>query len=98
MGFSPARLGIEWRGTSPVYLRAEAVVIMICGVLLVSGIVTALQLPDRGTQSDPDSPRVEKTTADRITLFDGSIALGLVASVSSGTRGVVDFYVRREWA
>src|SRR5690349_14292140 len=82
MGYSPARLGIEWRVTSPVYLRAEAVVSMICAVLLATGILTAPQPPGRGAEATPGSPHAEGTAAERITLHDGSIVLGLVTSVS----------------
>src|SRR5262249_20825222 len=36
--------------------------------------------------------------ADRLVLRDGSVVLGVVASVSSGPRGAVDLLVRRGWA
>ena len=36
--------------------------------------------------------------ADRITLRDGSVVLGLVTSAASGPRGAVEFLVRRDWA
>jgi hypothetical protein len=38
------------------------------------------------------------SAADRITLRDGSIVLGLVTATTPGPRGSVEFLVRREWA
>lgn len=42
-----------------------------------------------------DPPR---SAADRITLRDGSIVLGVVVATTPGPRGSVEFLVRREWA
>lgn len=36
--------------------------------------------------------------ADRITLRDGSVVMGLVTALTSGARGSVEFLVRRDWA
>ena len=38
------------------------------------------------------------SAADRITLKDGSVVLGLVTATTPGPRGSVEFLVRREWA
>jgi hypothetical protein len=38
------------------------------------------------------------TAADRITLRDGSVVLGVVSATTPGPRGSVEFFVRREWA
>jgi hypothetical protein len=47
-----------------------------------------------------DGPRAAptETAADRITLRDGSIVLGLVTSVAEDPRGSIEFVVRRAWA
>ena len=49
-----------------------------------------------------DEPRVDasnsSTAADRITLRDGSVVMGLVSSARTGARGSVEFLVRRDWA
>src|SRR3954469_15290098 len=47
-----------------------------------------------------DGPRGAglETVADRITLRDGSVVLGLVTSATAGPRGTVEFLVRRDWA
>lgn len=36
--------------------------------------------------------------ADRVTLRDGSVALGLVTAATTGARGSVELVVRRDWA
>src|SRR5262249_30855032 len=38
------------------------------------------------------------TAADRITLRDGSVVLGLVTAAGAGPRGSVEILVRRDWA
>ncbi|MFI5458524.1 MAG: hypothetical protein ACHRXM_24085 [Isosphaerales bacterium] len=47
-----------------------------------------------------DGPRAAspETAADRVTLRDGSIVMGLVTSTTTGPRGSVEFLVRRAWA
>jgi hypothetical protein len=46
-----------------------------------------------------DQPAPAKATAaDRITLRDGSVVLGLVTSAASGPRGSLELLVRRDWA
>ncbi len=42
--------------------------------------------------------RAHGAAADRITLRDGTVVLGLVTSATSGPRGAVDVLVRRDWA
>jgi hypothetical protein len=56
----------------------------------------ALGLLLLGTEQKP----VERpaSSADRITLKDGSVALGVVAATTPGPRGSVEFLVRRDWA
>jgi hypothetical protein len=56
----------------------------------------ALGLLLLGTQQKP----VERpaSSADRITLKDGSVVLGVVAATTPGPRGSVEFLVRRDWA
>ena len=61
---------------------------MICAALILTGSLIGLQ--------DPAGKPV--TAADRITLRDGSVVLGLVTSVAAGPRGGVDLLVRRDWA
>jgi hypothetical protein len=61
---------------------------MICAALILSGTLIGLQ--------DPAGKAA--TAADRITLRDGSVVLGLVISVSAGPRGGVDLLLRRDWA
>ena len=61
---------------------------MICGALILAGSLMAFQKP-------PDQPAA---VADRVTLRDGSVVLGLVTSVSSGPRGAVELLVKRDWA
>src|SRR5262245_56160263 len=38
------------------------------------------------------------SAADRITLRDGSVVLGVVNATTPGPRGFVEFLVRRDWA
>jgi len=47
-----------------------------------------------------DGPRAAspETAADRVTLRDGSVVMGLVTSTATGPRGSVEFLVRRAWA
>jgi hypothetical protein len=47
-----------------------------------------------------DGPRAPAaaTGADRVTLRDGSVVLGLVTSTTVGPRGSIEFLVRRDWA
>ena len=47
-----------------------------------------------------DGPRAaaRETAADRITLRDGSVVMGLVTSATTGPRASVEFLVRRAWA
>ena len=61
---------------------------MICGALILAGSLMAFQKP----------PEQAAAVADRVTLRDGSVVLGLVTSVGSGPRGAVQLLVRREWA
>jgi hypothetical protein len=61
---------------------------MICAALILSGTLIVLQ--------DPAGKAA--TAADRITLRDGSVVLGLVTSIAAGPRGGVDVLVRRDWA
>jgi hypothetical protein len=63
---------------------------MIWGALFLAGSLLAFQKP-------VDKPDLAGA-AERVTLRDGSTVLGLVTSVGSGPRGVVDLLVRREWA
>ena len=58
--------------------------------LLIFGLV----LLGRG----PGAGAADEAAADRITLRDGSVVLGLVTSATSGPRGAVEFLVRRDWA
>jgi hypothetical protein len=44
------------------------------------------------------APAKPATAADRITLRDGSVVLGLVTVAASGPRGAVEVLVRRDWA
>ena len=46
---------------------------------------------DRGRGDAP-------AAADRITLRDGSVVLGVVSATTPGPRGSVEFLVRRDWA
>jgi hypothetical protein len=48
---------------------------------------------ERSRGDDPPS-----SAADRITLRDGSIVLGVVNTTTPGPRGSVEFLVRRDWA
>src|SRR3954471_6495325 len=60
---------------------------MISAFLILAGSLAAAQpAPDRAT------------AADRITLRDGSVVLGLVTSAASGPRGSIELLVRRDWA
>ena len=63
---------------------------MIAQMLILGLVLTGADGP-RGA-AKPDS------AADRITLRDGSVVLGLVTSATSGARGSVEFLVRRDWA
>lgn len=59
-------------------------------ILLIGGLLLLGAAPGRGA--------AEEVAADRITLRDGTAVLGLVTSSPSGTRGAVEFLVRRDWA
>ncbi len=48
--------------------------------------------------ADGPPARVSEVAADRVTLRDGSVVLGLVTSTTNGPRGSVEFLVRRAWA
>jgi hypothetical protein len=59
--------------------------------------VLALGLLTVGLEwSRGDSP--PSSAADRITLRDGSVVLGVVNATTPGPRGSVEFLVRRDWA
>jgi hypothetical protein len=47
-----------------------------------------------------DGPRgaAAEGAAERITLRDGSVVMGLVTASTSGPRGAVEFLLRRDWA
>src|SRR5690242_21649813 len=62
---------------------------MVCNRLILGLFLLGI-IPARGAAGE--------AAADRITLRDGSVALGLVTSATSGPRGAVEFLVRREWA
>ena len=81
--------GYNQDGRSSVYPGPEAGVIMICGGNDPGGLAAGL------SENRRTSP---PAAADRVTLRDGSVVLGLVTSVSSGPRGAVEMLVRREWA
>jgi hypothetical protein len=61
---------------------------MICAALVLTGSLIGLQ----------DPAGKPATAADRITLRDGSVVLGLVTSVVAGPRGGVELVLRRDWA
>ncbi len=63
---------------------------MIFGTWFLAGSLLALQKP-----ADKAAPA---TAAERITLRDGSVVLGLVTGVSNGPRGAVELLVQRDWA
>ena len=60
------------------------------GTAVVLGL---LLLVTEATHGDPPP-----SAADRITLKDGSVVLGLVSTTTPGPRGSIEFLVRREWA
>src|SRR5271165_851040 len=74
----------------PVYPVMETRVIMICGTLILAGSLMTLQ--------KPANKAAPATAVERVTLRDGSVVLGLVTSVGTGPRGVVELLVRRDWA
>ena len=47
---------------------------------------------------DPGLVDAPASAADRITLRDGSVVLGVVNATTPGPRGSVEFLVRRDWA
>ncbi len=63
---------------------------MFWGTLILAGSLMAVQKP-----ADKATPL---TAAERITLRDGSVVLGLVTSVTNGSRGAVELLVQRDWA
>ena len=63
---------------------------MICGTLFLAGSLLALE--------QPVGQAAPATVAERVTLRDGSVVLGLVTAVSTGPRGAVELLVRRDWA
>jgi len=63
---------------------------MVSGALLLAGGLLAFQ--------KPGSVDSASSAAERVTLRDGSVVLGLVTSASAGPRGSVELLVRRAWA
>jgi hypothetical protein len=59
---------------------------------LILGLVVIAANGPPGAAAEPAS------AADRITMRDGTVVLGLVTSATSGARGSVGFLVRRDWA
>jgi hypothetical protein len=62
------------------------------GRVLILGLFLIGADGPRGAASEADA------AADRLTLRDGSVVLGLVTSATSGSRSSVEFLVRRDWA
>jgi hypothetical protein len=60
--------------------------------LAALGLLLVVAETSRGDAPPPSS------AADRITLRDGSIVLGVVNATTPGPRGSVEFLVRRDWA
>jgi hypothetical protein len=60
------------------------------------GTVLTLALLLLGPESSDGDPPA--SAADRITLRDGSVVMGVVSSTTAGPRGSVEFLVRRGWA
>src|ERR1700691_3126540 len=60
------------------------------------GSILALGLLLLGAETRPGDP--PGSAADRITLRDGSVVLGVVHATTPGPRGSVEFLVRRDWA
>jgi hypothetical protein len=62
--------------------------------MIARGLVLALLLV--GTDGPGRTP--PESAADRLTLRDGQVVLGLITSQTPGPRGIVEFLVRRAWA
>jgi hypothetical protein len=60
---------------------------MICTALLLAGFLAVQKPAERPA-----------TAADRITLRDGSVVLGLVTATAAGPRAGLEILVRRDWA
>ena len=60
------------------------------GTAAVIGLLLLVTQPAHGD--------ARPSAADRITLRDGSVVLGLVSTTTPGPRGSIEFLVRREWA
>ena len=60
---------------------------MFCAAVLLAGWLTTAQ-----------APQAPKGVADRLTLRDGKVALGLVTNTKTGTCAGVEMLVRRDWA
>jgi hypothetical protein len=60
------------------------------GRVLILGLFLAGVIEPRG--------EAVETAADRVTLRDGSVVLGLVTSTTAGPGGSLEFLVRRAWA
>src|SRR5580658_5338864 len=60
------------------------------------GTILALGLLLLSAETRPGDP--PGSAADRITLRDGSVVLGVVHATTPGPRGSVEFMVRRDWA
>jgi hypothetical protein len=61
---------------------------MSCATWILAGALVAAQ----------HATAKPAAAADRITLRDGSIVLGLVTAAGSGPRGSIELLVRRDWA
>ena len=60
---------------------------MLGTALLLAGWLTTAQ-----------APQAQKGAADRLTLRDGKVAVGLVTNTKTGVRAGVEMLIRRDWA
>jgi hypothetical protein len=71
---------------------------MVPALLVLCGLIAPSQAPAGPPAIRAGPAAVSAGAAERITLRDGSVVLGLITTVTTGPRGSLELLVRRDWA